>query len=264
MPQSIASRIEGVTRYRQGAGALPGDPWDEAYTSDYEIAPGASAEDARAALRLTERLLAPANRRDCGKEVGMLKVMTKEKNLGADDLDLQVRVYAEELSRYPLDAVRAACRGWAASQTFFPAWAELKRACEAEVLLRRRLVAGLEAYIELAEQRAEAAAKALPAQETKACQVWRDHHMAIMAALGEQAWRTWLIDAIPHRDDGETLELAVPSAFYAKHIEESYGAKLGEILGRRVVVSVQHFAGQAKSARDAKAHATQSRKEDAA
>ncbi len=251
MPPSIASKIEAVSRSRQPEGALPGDPWNESYIADYRLADGASAADAKVALAIVERLLAPAGKRDCAKAVGLLKVKTKERNLTQEDLALQVVVYAEELTVYPIDAVRAACRDWADTQTFFPAWSELRDRCEARVLFRRALALELETYIELCEVRARDA-KALAKPETPACALWRERTPQIKAHLGEPAWNTWLVNLTPHKDDGETLVLAAANNFQANLVKERYGEALEEILGRRVVVRMYPWAGDAARDRERK------------
>ena len=251
LPPSIASRIEAVWRSRQPAGALPGDPWDESYIDDYRLAEGAGAADAKAALATVERLLAPAGARDCAHALGLLKVKTKERNLTQEDLALQVRVYAEELTAYPIDAVRAACRDWADTETFFPAWNELRRLCMQEVLYRRSLACALRATIALCERR-ERDAKALAKPETPANALWREMTPTIKDHLGERVWDVWLSQVTPHLDDGETLVLAAHSNFWASQVKERFGEALEEILGRRVVVRMYPWAGATAEEREKK------------
>jgi len=251
LPPSIASRIEAVWRYRKLEGALAGADWSESYIDDYRLVEGASAAEAKVALAIVERLMAPAGARDCAKAVGLLKVKTKEKNLTQEDLALQIAVYADELTAYPIDAVRAACREWAATKPFFPAWAELRAACEAGVLFRRALAQALSAYIELCEVR-ERDAKALAPPPSPAIALWRQMTPAIKATLGDRVWDTWLKDLTPVSDDGKVYELAAVNNFTANYVKESWGEGLEEILNRRLVVKMHVWAGDAARERQRK------------
>ena len=251
MPPSIASRTERVERWRQPAGAARGDDWSESFTADYRLAEGASIEDAKAALSLVERLDARAVKRDYAKEAGRLKLLTKAAYLNADDMTAQIDILAEELGAYPLDAARAACRTWAAAQTFFPAWAELRELCEARVLFRRALASALRAYIELAETRARDI-KALAKPETPANALWRKMAPAIKVRFGAETWNVWLKGLTPESDEDGVYTLATQSRFWAMHIKEQFGEALEEILDRRVVVRFQPWAGDAARERERK------------
>lgn len=113
----------------------------------------------------------------------------------------------------------------------------------------RALVRALRSYIELAEQR-EAEVKALPAKDPPAVAVWRAHEAELRAAFVPGEWRSWISRTIPHRDDGDTLWLAVPTRFIRDWINDKYADRLGEILGRRVVCEVHAWAGAALAYRD--------------
>jgi hypothetical protein len=255
---SIASSIRPVWRTRPGS-----DPeiWDDAYIADYRLADDlkADADAARAALALLDLLDVRAARREYAKAVGRLKTLTISRATTAEDLALQIDTLATELIEYPIDIVNAAYKAWARGQRFFPAWAELRALCEDGVCWRRGLAHALRAYIELAERR-ETETKALPPKDPPAVVVWRAHEADLKGAFEAREWRAWISRSIPHRDDGETLRLAVPTRFIMDWINANYAAKLGAIIGRRVVCEVHTWAGAALDERDRRA-ATKSAQE---
>jgi hypothetical protein len=59
------------------------------------------------------------------EELTRLKMLTASRNLTVDELTLQISLYAEELSAYPMDAIRAAIRA-ACEDKWWPTWADLK------------------------------------------------------------------------------------------------------------------------------------------
>ncbi len=125
MPQSVRSLAE-AERYGNAC-----------YWAD---AAKLTAEEARHASALLEALGEGCGQSAAAKELGRLKVLTRERNLSHDDLVAQIAIYVEELAGYPIDVVRAACRGWAAIEKWFPAWAELRVLCDERVANRRNLL----------------------------------------------------------------------------------------------------------------------------
>ena len=65
-------------------------------------------------------------------------------------------------------------------------------------------------------------------------------------------WNTWLVDLTPHRDDSDILVLAAANNFQANLVKERYGEALEEILGRRIVVRMYPWAGDAARDRERK------------
>ncbi len=248
---SVRSSITSITRWRESPGT---GQHNDPYTAGYELRGDFEEADAREALRLAELLSAPAAPSDCATMLGKLRTITVTREVTREDLIVQIAAMTEEACAYPLDVVRDACRAWARSEKFFASWAELRQLCEERALYRRALARALRAYIEAAEQR-EAAAKALPPKESKACAVWHAHEGEIKAAFEVREWEAWISRSIPHRDDGETLRLAVPTRFIMDWINNNYATKLGAIIGRRVVCEVHAWAGAALDARDRRAGA---------
>lgn len=91
----------------------------------YSLAPVDAAEK----MQAKAIVLAACRRCDSktiASELTRMRVLTKARELSNDDASATVAAYAEELSRYPADIVRAACRGWSKREPWWPSWAELK------------------------------------------------------------------------------------------------------------------------------------------
>ena len=148
LPPPVASSVRTEWRWR------PRDEHDreyrESYVASYNLDDGFDEEDASEAVRLLEQLNAQANRKDCAKALARLKVLTKERSQSDEDMTFQIALIADELSAYPLDVVRDACRFWADTTIFFPSWAELRHLCEERVLKRRCLLNALRRYYQRA------------------------------------------------------------------------------------------------------------------
>ncbi len=227
---SIVCRIEAVTRWRESPGT---GEYNAAYTSDYKLRGGFEKANARAALNLLKLLGLGSSVRECGKEIGRVKVMTAAKNLNAKDLRLQIVIMAEELSVYPLDVVRAACRTWADTETFFPTWAELRTLCEEHVLFRRALARELRRHLDAIEKRP--AQEAAPAKVPPACAVWLDNLAALEASPG---WPI-LQRCIPDSDDGVTLTLAVEAPGLGFAVLAWAAQQVGPVVGRNIACIVK-------------------------
>jgi hypothetical protein len=82
--------------------------------------------------------LAPAPVKVVARELARLRALTKMKET---DAAMVAAAYAEEVSRYPADAVVEVCRSW--DGVFFPSWSELRDRLETTVAHRRSLLAAL-------------------------------------------------------------------------------------------------------------------------
>lgn len=105
--------------------------------------PRVDRRDAEAALQIVALSLAPAPQAFVLKELTRLRLLTKSRPESEEDLMLLVAAYAEELGRYPADVVRDVCRKAAATERFWPAWAELKPRLDEAVKLRQALYSAI-------------------------------------------------------------------------------------------------------------------------
>ena len=142
LPPSVSCRIEG--RLYDG----PNDPYKNYTTVGYDLAEGWDENEGREAQRLLEMLNARADPEACQQILARLKVLTRERNLSQEDMVAQIAIFSEELSQYPLDVVRDACRAWARTEKWFPSWAELRERCEERVMKRRAILLGLKRYFD--------------------------------------------------------------------------------------------------------------------
>ena len=78
--------------------------------------------------------------------------------------------------------------------------------------------------------------------------VWREHHDAIVQAVGRQAYRTWLQLLIPERDDGRTLALAGPTRFICDWVRDNYADRVAGILNRKIELVPRQWAQNAYQA----------------
>ena len=235
LPLSIGSRIRERWIYPEGE-----DGQVEPQVAGYQIEGKVPLEDAEAALRGVTLFDACDKPRVYAAELARLKVLTVSKHLTAEDLTLQIAVMTDEISTFPVDVARHACRTWVQGNKYFPAWAELKALCEGAVRFRRDLATALREIIEAAKAR-----KSEHASTRGACAVWRDNESAIRASVGDKAWRTWLLQLTPHADDGRVLVLAAPTRFMCDLIEERFGSALQQVVGREVKFIVTRYASPA-------------------
>ena len=87
-----------------------------------------------------EASLSPAPVKVVGRELARLRALTKMR-VADNDAALVAVAYAEEVSRYPADAVVEVCRAW--DGVFFPSKSEMQDRLEATVAHRRSLLAAL-------------------------------------------------------------------------------------------------------------------------
>lgn len=102
----------------------------------YDFSEPLDPDEREQALKLVEYALEPADARVILAELARLRALTKARAEDANDLEMLAHVYAEELSRYPGDVVRAALRSWTRREKWWPAWAELK--AELDRMTRKR------------------------------------------------------------------------------------------------------------------------------
>lgn len=186
LPPSIVSAIKTVWRTRPGSAP---EIWDDAYIGGYRLEGELDVEAAREALALLELLDQRAERREYGKALGRLKSVTGSRAATAEDLALQIDTMASEMTEYPLDVAREACRSSARVNRFFPSWAELRELCEDAVLFRRELARELRRYLDGLDQQP----KTGPCQtglEGWAIWIARTHGLTVTRA------RLWISDQI--------------------------------------------------------------------
>jgi hypothetical protein len=117
LPQCTQSSIAAVWI---DCGAV-GSGWDGC-AGRYELVAPIGEDDRQSALAFLDDALAPAGEAFVIAELGRLRALTISRDVG-QDLTLVLAVYADEMMRYPADAVREVLRGWRGK--FWPAWAEL-------------------------------------------------------------------------------------------------------------------------------------------
>jgi hypothetical protein len=115
-----------------------GHGWD-GYVSRYELTAPISEDDRQTALAFAEETLAPAGEAFVISELGRLRALTVSRDVG-QDLALVFAAYADELTRYPADAVREVLRSWPKSGgKFWPSMAELEERLNVLVAPRQAL-----------------------------------------------------------------------------------------------------------------------------
>jgi len=91
----------------------------------YEIDGLDDAERAELQERV-DLLSRPAQPGEILKELTKLKAKTKMRATDATEAKTIIAAWGEELSEYPIWAIRRACKAIADRDTFFPAWAEMR------------------------------------------------------------------------------------------------------------------------------------------
>lgn len=107
----------------------------------YELHRPIPAETARAALEALEPLVEPAPVGDVVAELVRLKLVTKARAEDPAVTDAAISIMAEELSVWPIDVVRTACRAWGRNSTWWPSLAELNGECDWRGRRRMRMAA---------------------------------------------------------------------------------------------------------------------------
>ncbi|WP_085899525.1 hypothetical protein [Kiloniella majae] len=104
--------------------------------------------------RILSLSLAPLSRVEIMRELLKLKVKTNSRNMDAASLELQLEVYADELTRFPADCVLQALQD-AGRQKWWPDWGTLEGLVTPIQDLRQRLLRDLKAHDNMIPVRSE-------------------------------------------------------------------------------------------------------------
>lgn len=116
--------------------------WD-GYVCRYELAREPLADDLAQAIEVAEVMLEEADERFVIAELTRLRVLTVSRGQSTADLELLIAAYADELKKFPPDAIREVLRGYPRSHRFWPSISELLEPLERAVAPRRALLDGL-------------------------------------------------------------------------------------------------------------------------
>ena len=109
------------------------------------ISAGVSVETLRAAYRVAaEYVNAGSQQGDILQALYALDRRTASRAEDSADVKNKAMAYATELTRYPLEVVIDACKQIAREQTFFPALAEIVKACDRLMDKRRAILTAIE------------------------------------------------------------------------------------------------------------------------
>ena len=138
LPPSVASRL---TERRVDCSTA--EYGYETKFGGYSCDVGMADSDLAIALETVERALFPCPKEVIHRELLRLKLMAGARTLSEDEVLFQLAIYAEELAKYPEDAVVDALRHWGRTQKWWPAWAELKELLDDRVKRRNALMEAL-------------------------------------------------------------------------------------------------------------------------
>ena len=93
----------------------------------YKLTTSIPQPDMDLAVSLLQKTLEPLPPDMILQELTKLKVKTNTRNMTTDEQTLMLTAYQEELSRFPGDIVRYVLRSMAATNPWFPAWADLAK-----------------------------------------------------------------------------------------------------------------------------------------
>jgi len=200
--------------------------------------------DLQAAVSMLVATTRPASIKECAVAFDRLFAFGRTFGLGGGDTAAAVKFYQEALADLPAWALErvidSTCHNWRWSNKM-PLPADLREhvpeAWRLEVARLKRA------------QRAIAARR--EGDDPPACVVWFKYEAELRAAVGEEAWRTWLSQVVPEHDDGHTLVLAAPSRFIADHVKRTYGKVVMSIMGRRLDVKPRTWCSKALATRKA-------------
>ncbi|WP_120497335.1 hypothetical protein [Kiloniella sp. EL199] len=105
-------------------------------------------------MRILSLSLSPLPRVEIMRELLKLKVKTNSRNMDAASLELQLEVYADELTRFPADCVLQALHD-AGQQKWWPDWGTLESLLTPLQNLRQRLLRDLKARDNLIPRRCD-------------------------------------------------------------------------------------------------------------
>jgi len=96
----------------------------------YEVGPGVSESDLRAALVVLNEECKPAPPEKIGMWLAKLYALTKQRAEDQVTLDLATEAFMARLEKLPAAAVEAAMEAWPDKSKWFPSWQELKAEIE--------------------------------------------------------------------------------------------------------------------------------------
>ena len=108
----------------------------------YELNQPRSAGELAEAIDIAEASLLPMSKREVLAELARVRAITVSRDISMD-LQLVLAAYADELIKYPGDAVREVLRGWARAEKFWPSMSELIARLDPLVASRHALLDGL-------------------------------------------------------------------------------------------------------------------------
>ena len=108
----------------------------------YELNQPRSAGELAEAIDIAEASLLPMSKREVLAELARVRAMTVSRDISMD-LQLVLAAYADELMKYPADAVREVLRGWPRYEKFWPSMSELIARLNRLVASRHALLEGL-------------------------------------------------------------------------------------------------------------------------
>lgn len=107
--------------------------------TDVKVRPGADPQYVSQCLGQLENLCAPAGPKFAAQKLAELRALTAHRARGDVDAEVMATAYTARLAEYPADVVAAACDSWANANQFWPAWADLKDACDRKMKGRKQL-----------------------------------------------------------------------------------------------------------------------------
>ncbi len=102
-------------------------------------------QDRSSALTLVKRSLSPMAQDELTRLLVAMRAMTRTKAETAELVDLQLEVYAQKLTEWPADVVRALLCRWPEQNSFWPTWHECLTFMDPLTRKRRALLEVLEA-----------------------------------------------------------------------------------------------------------------------
>jgi hypothetical protein len=132
---------------RSALAATWNDAGDETYGWDgsvvrYEMTQPRSTTEIAEAMVLAGVMLEPADEEMIWSELARVRAMTVSRDINMD-LQLVLAAYADELMKYPADAVREVLRAWPHDEKFWPSMSELVARLDRLVAPRHALLDGL-------------------------------------------------------------------------------------------------------------------------
>lgn len=147
LPVPVASLLSSKTDYivTQTYGT-------DSIFAGFEFKSSPPTDSLKQALLVVDRALTPCPEPIALAALASLALRTKARKNEGGDMDARNRIYAKDLAGYPPDVVVFACKAIGDTATFYPAWSELKNACDERVNRRRSLRAAIAGEIDRQEK----------------------------------------------------------------------------------------------------------------